>query len=197
MKSKEVLHLLRVTRPTLAKYVKEGIIKTDRLPNGRYEYDTDSVYAFLNKDVKRRTYLYARVSGADRRADMEEQIRQLKQFCFARGYVISGIYTDVASGVGFEKRDDLFRMLDDIIDYKVERVVITYRDRLSRDGFAFFSHLFRKYHCEISVMSEVGSEELDRQEMPEEIGRLLRCYSMELYGQSKMRQIREVLDGEN
>ncbi|NFF71498.1 IS607 family transposase, partial [Clostridium botulinum] len=38
MKSKEVLELLQITRPTLTKYVKEGIIRTITLPNGRYDY---------------------------------------------------------------------------------------------------------------------------------------------------------------
>lgn len=31
MKANEVLNLLRITRPTLTKYVKEGIIKTEKL----------------------------------------------------------------------------------------------------------------------------------------------------------------------
>ena len=46
MKSKEVLELLQITRPTLTKYVKEGIIKTTRLPNGRYDYDLKWLYYF-------------------------------------------------------------------------------------------------------------------------------------------------------
>ena len=62
MRSKEVLNLLRVTRPTLTKYVKSGKIKVIRKPNGHYEYDEESVYAFLIKDVRRKTYIYARVS---------------------------------------------------------------------------------------------------------------------------------------
>lgn len=36
MKSKEVLKVLRVTRPTLTKYVKTGLIKATLLPNGFY-----------------------------------------------------------------------------------------------------------------------------------------------------------------
>lgn len=46
MKSKEVLALLRVTRLTLTKYVKNGTIKATLLPNGQYDYDDESVYAF-------------------------------------------------------------------------------------------------------------------------------------------------------
>ena len=194
MKAKEVLNLLKITRQTLTKYVKEGIIKVDVLPNGRYEYDEESVYAFLNKDVKRKTYIYARVSTSKQKHDLDNQIELLKQFCFTNGYVISGIYADVASGISFEKRHQFFKMLDDIISSKVERVVITYKDRLSRIGFDLFYYLFQKYNCDIVVMSEVGSEKLDSQEIFEEIISLLHCYSMRLYSKRKIQKIKEVLN---
>ena len=51
MKAKDVLSVLRITRPTLTRYVKDEIIKVNVLPNGRYDYDEESVYSFLNKDV--------------------------------------------------------------------------------------------------------------------------------------------------
>ena len=193
MRSKEVLNLLRITRPTLTKYVKSGIIKVVRKPNGQYEYDEDSVYAFLNKDVKRKTYIYARVSTSKQKKDLENQIELLKQFCFTNGYTVSGIFADVANGISFEKRKEFFSMLDDVLAGKVERVVITYKDRLSRVGFDLFLHLFQKYHCEIVVMSEVGSVKLDSQEIFGEIISLLHCYSMKLYSKRKEKKIREVL----
>lgn len=197
MKANEVLKLLRITRPTLTKYVKEGLIKVEKLPNGRYEYDSESVYSFLNKDMKRKTYIYARVSTSKQKPDLNNQIELLKQFCFTKGYTISGIYSDIASGISFEKRNDFFKMLDDIIDNKVERVVITYKDRLSRIGFDLFYHLFQKYNCEIVIMSEVGSEKLDRQEIFEEIVSLLHCYSMKFYSKRKIQKVKEVLTNEN
>lgn len=197
MKANEVLKLLRITRPTLTKYVKEGLIKVEKLPNGRYEYDSESVYSFLNKDMKRKTYIYARVSTSKQKPDLNNQIELLKQFCFTNGYTISGIYSDIASGISFEKRNDFFKMLDDIIDNKVERVVITYKDRLSRIGFDLFYRLFQKYNCEIVIMSEVGSEKLDRQEIFEEIESLLHCYSMKFYSKRKIQKVKEVLTNEN
>ena len=193
MKASEALKLLRITRPTLTKYVKEGLVKVEKLPNGRYEYDSESVYSFLNKDVKRKTYIYARVSTPKQKPDLNNQIELLKQFCFTNGYSISGIYSDVASGISFEKRKDFFTMLDDIIDNKVERIVITYKDRLSRVGFDLFYHLFKNFNCEIVVMSEVGSEKLDSQEIFEEIVSLLHCYSMKSYSKRKVQRIKEVL----
>lgn len=196
MKSKEVLELLQITRPTLCKYAKEGIIKTTVMPNGRYDYDYDSVYKLFNKGVKRKTYIYARVSTSKQKNDLENQVELLKQFCFANGYCINRVFSDVASGINFEKRKSFFTMLDDIISGHVERVVITYKDRLSRVGFELFLHLFNKYNCEIVVMSEVGSKKLDSEEIFEEIIALLHCYSMKLYSKRKISKIKEIITEE-
>ena len=62
MFAKDVLRILQVSRPTLTKYVKTGIIRVHVMPNGHYDYNEADVYKFLNKDVKRKTYIYARVS---------------------------------------------------------------------------------------------------------------------------------------
>jgi len=194
MKTKEVLELLQITRPTLTKYVKQGWIKVNVLPNGRYDYDEESVYKLFNKGVQRKTYIYARVSTLKQKKDLENQIQLLKQFCFNNGYTVSKIFSDIASGISFEKRKDFFKMLDDILAGKVERVVITYKDRLSRVDFELFYHLFRKYNCEIVVISEIGSEKLDSEEIFEEIVSLLHCYLMRLYSKRKIQKIKNILE---
>lgn len=194
MLSKEVLQLLGISRPTLTKYVKTGVIRVTELPNKRYDYNSEDVFKLFNKGVERKTYLYARVSTQKQKADLENQITMLKQFCFSNGYRISGIYSDIASGISFEKRKNFFHLLDEVLDGRVEKVIITYKDRLSRVGFELFYHLFRKYHCDIIVMSEIGSEKLDREEIFEEIISLLHCYSMKLYSKRKAWKIKKVLE---
>ena len=45
MGAKEVLRLLRISRPTLYRYRKEGVIKTQKLPKGFYDSNLiDSKY---------------------------------------------------------------------------------------------------------------------------------------------------------
>jgi predicted site-specific integrase-resolvase len=195
MLSKDVLRVLGITRPTLTKYVKTGIIRVKVLPNKRYDYNEEDVYGFLNKDMKRKTFIYARVSTAKQKPDLENQISLLKQFCFSNGYTISGIYSDIASGISFEKRKDFYALLDEVLEGHVERVVVTYKDRLSRVGFELFYHLFQKYNCEIIVMSEVGSAKLDTQEVFEEIVNLLHCYSMKSYSsRRRLKRIKEAIE---
>ena len=50
MRAKEVLSILKVTRPTLCKYVKQGLIKVDATINGQYVYNDDSVYKLIGEN---------------------------------------------------------------------------------------------------------------------------------------------------
>lgn len=194
MKAKEVLQILRVTRPTLTKYVREGLVKVTVKGNGQYDYDADSVYQVLNKDIERKTYVYARVSTSKQKDNLANQVQLLKTFCFQNGYVLNGVYQDVASGISFEKRIGFFELLDEVLDGKVKRVVITYKDRLSRVGFELFSHLFARYGCELIVMSEVGSTTLDNEEIFEDLVSLLDCYSMKFDSKRKNKVIKELFE---
>lgn len=193
MKAKEALKLLNVTRQTLYNYVKEGKVKTTQLHNGRYEYDDDSIYDLINNGVMRKNYIYARVSTKSQKKSLENQIDLLKNYCFQNGIVVNGIYKDIASGISFENRKAFFEMLDDILSKKVKYVIITYKDRLSRVEFDLFKHLFSKFGCEIIIMSDIGSEKLDSEEIFEEIVSLLHCYSMKLYSKRKEDKIKKIL----
>ena len=48
MKAKEVMKILQITRPTLCKYVKQGLIKIDSCINGQYRYNAESVYQLVS-----------------------------------------------------------------------------------------------------------------------------------------------------
>lgn len=197
MKAKEVLQILKVTRQTLTKYVKEGRVKVTVKGNGQYDYDSDSVYKLLNKDIERKTYVYARVSTAKQKKDLDNQVQLLKTFCFQNGYVLNGVYQDIASGISFEKRKEFFDLLDEVLAGKVKRVIITYKDRLTRVGFELFSYLFAKQGCELIVMSEVGSTELDSEELVDDVVTLLESYSLDLYSKRKNKLIKELLEDDS
>ncbi len=197
MKASEVLKILQVTRPTLTRYVKRGLIKVTKKKNGQYDYDADSVYEFLNRDVKHQTVIYARVSTTKQKPDLDNQVQALKHFALMNGILLGGIYTDVASGISFEKRASFFEMLDAIIDGKINKVLIAYKDRLSRVGFELFNYLLGRFGCEIIVTSEVGNTKLDSTEIFEEIVSLLHCYSMKLYSSRKRKKIRELIEVDN
>lgn len=83
---------------------------------------------------------------------------------------------------------DFFKLLDNVIAGSVEKIIISYKDRLSRVGFELFDVLFKKFGTHIIIISEVGSPKLDS----EEIVSLLHCYSMKLYSKRKNKTIKEL-----
>ena len=195
MKANDVLNLLRISRKTLHIYASTGKIRFTAMPNGFYDYNDEDVYKLLNRDVKRKTVIYARVSTTKQKEDLEDQIQQLKQWCFMNGYTINGVYSDIASGISFDKRKGLSGMIDEIIDYKVEKVIITYKDRLSRSGFDLFKHLFARFGTEIVVISEAGNQKLDSEEIFNDIISMLHSYSMKLYSKRNKNSIEVGYEG--
>jgi putative resolvase len=192
MKANEVLNILRISRPTLSRYVKDGLILVNKNPSGRYSYDKDSVMKFLGKCYNRKTIIYARVSNRKQKNDLNNQIDILTNYCHKNGYRIDNIYKDIASGLSFYDRKDLLTIVDQVIQGKIEKIVITYKDRLSRIGFDFFKVLFEKFSCEIEVISGVGSDKLDSDEIFEEIVHLLNCYSMKLYSKRRKKIVKDL-----
>ncbi len=81
------------------------------------------------------------------------------------------MYQDIASGISFEKRQDFFNLLDEVINHKIDKAIITYKDRMSRVGL--FKHLFENFGTEIIVISEIGFKTLDSKEFFDEIVSLL------------------------
>ena len=48
------------------------------MPNKMYNYNEEDVYKILNKDVKRKTVIYARVSTGRQKNDLQNRIEQMK-----------------------------------------------------------------------------------------------------------------------
>ena len=193
MKANEVMKLLQISRSTLLRWRKDGILKATKLPSGQYDWDANSVFKILNKGEVRGVYLYARVSTPKQKQDLENQIENLQSFTMKNGYQVKGLYKDIASGISFERRKEFFELLDLVISGKVSKVIITYKDRLSRVGFDLFKYLFSKYHTEIIVMSELTDKKADQQEIFEEIISLLHAFSMRMYS-SRRKKIKEALE---
>ena len=190
MKAKEVMELLRISRNTLGTYIKKGYISYNKLPNGYYDYSQEDVYKFLNKNVKREICIYARVSNDKQKNDLEKQLDEIKQFCFNNGLQISSTYADIANDISFENRKDFLKMLDKIVNRKVEKIVITSKDRLSRINFDAFKYFFEKFGCEIVIINEIGSDTVDSEEILEDIVSFLHLY---FYDKETLDKIQKIL----
>ena len=175
MKAKKVIKLLQITRPTLCSYVKKGIVKAKKLPNGYYEYDDDSIYNLIGIE-KRDVVVYGRVSTAAQKSNLDKQIDELISFANNRGHSVVKTYKDIASGLSFDRKE-FKQLLHDILNHKIKTVIISHKDRLSRVSFDMWKELFEEFDCNIIVMNEI---EDDDKGIFADIISLLHCFAMRM-----------------
>ena len=53
MNTNEVLKILRISRPTLYRYLDKEILKATKMSNSYYDFDEKTIYYLLNKDFSR------------------------------------------------------------------------------------------------------------------------------------------------
>ena len=193
MKCSDVLKTLKVTRQTLCHYVKEGKIKVNKLASGRYDYDKESVFKFLNKENERRNVIYGRVSTSKQNIDLENQINDLKKFCLNSSVVIHDIYKDIDSGMNFDRKE-FNRLLDDVVSGEISTVYVTYKDRLSRISFNMIKNLFSKFGTNIVVINEVDDTQTLENEVIKEIIDLIHCFSMKVYSKRRKKYLKKIED---
>ncbi|WP_448592498.1 IS607 family transposase [Thermoflexus hugenholtzii] len=77
------------------------------------------------------TVLYARVSSADQREDLERPVQRLQAFAQKHGWTEVRVVAEIGSGLNGRRR----RLLRVLRDPRVIRIVVERRDRLARFGF--------------------------------------------------------------
>lgn len=189
MKSNKVLKLLNVTRPTLCRYVKTGILKVKKLPSGLYDYDEESVYKLLNKNIERKSVIYCRVSTSKQKKDLENQRQIIESYCLKNGVKISDVYSDIGSGINFDRKE-FQRLVNDIVNHRISKVYITYKDRLSRISFEMFKNLFSEFNCKIVVLNDTEDSKLIEKEIFNEIISLIHCFVMKVYSSRRQKKLK-------
>ena len=189
MKRNKVLKLLNITRPTLSRYVKEKIVKYKVQPNGFYDYDEESVYKILNKSIERKNVIYTRVSTQKQKTDLENQKKIVEKYCIENGIKISDIYSDIGSGINFDRKE-FQRLLDDVVNHKISKIYITYKDRLSRVSFDMIKNLFSNFNCEIVVLNDIEDAQTTEKEIFNEIISLIHCFAMKVYSSRRKKKLK-------
>jgi len=183
LRPKEVCQRLGISYSTLARWVREGRIRAIRTAGGKYRVPESEVRRIaeglpISKEV--RAIIYARVSSADQKSDLERQIEYLTQYCSSKGYKIIDIVTDVASGLKTD-RNGLLKLFNNIINRQVDVVVVTYRDRLTRFGYEYLEYFFKQYGVRTEVV--FGEEPKDAyQELVEDLIEIVTSFAGRLYG---------------
>src|SRR5438876_3605495 len=84
-----------------------------------------------------RIALYARVSSADQKNDLERQMHRLRDYAAARGYQVAKEVTEIASGLN-ESRPKFLKLL---ADPTIGTIIVEHRDRSTRFGWTYITTL--------------------------------------------------------
>src|SRR5271157_3943526 len=120
--------------------------------------------------------IYARVSSAEHKANLERQAERLSQYCEARGYQVAKVVKEIASGIN-DSRPKLVTLLKDT---SITRIVVEHKDRLTRFGFNYIETLFEIAGRTIEV---VNVAENDKEDLLADLSSVIYSFCARLYGQ--------------
>ena len=190
MKVKDVLKLLKVTRPTLCRYVKEGKIRAIKINRTKLDYNEEDVFKLAGIENRAKGVIYARVSTNKQKSSLQNQIDTLLQYANSNGVQVDKIYKDVASGLNFD-RGEFQSLLSDVIQYKIKTVFITNKDRFSRISFNMWKELFSYFSCEIVVLNDIKEiNDSEEKEIFEDIISMLHCFAMRMYSKRRKNKLK-------
>ena len=189
--------IVGVTPQTLRNWDKTEKLKPHHTTeNGYRYYSEEQLKQVLRTKPKSRTIVgYCRVSSPKQKDDLERQIENVKTYLLAQGKPFE-IISDVGSGINC-RRKGLLELLDRINQGEVEKVVILYKDRLSRFGFELIEYMASLHGCEIEIID--NTQKTEQEELVEDLVQIITVFSCKLQGKRahKARKlIKELVGGE-
>ena len=109
------------------------------------------------------------------------------------------MYKEIASGMN-ENRKELNSLLREIFAGNIDKVFISYRDRLTRFGFDYFKNIFSEFGVEIVVIDELEETNSDFQkELSNDLISIIHNFSMKLYSnkRKKLKEIEKLIESED
>lgn len=155
----------------------------------------------LNKkseSLQRLNVLYCRVSNTKQKNDLETQKQILTNYCNSHSLLVDKIFSEIASGMN-ENRKEFNELINLILEGKVARIFITYKDRFTRFGFEYFNNLCKYFNTEIIVLENQINEENFQKELTEDLISIIHHFSMKMYS-NRRKQLKEMtkkLENEN
>ncbi len=185
MKNNEVCKLYRITRLTLSLWAKSGKIKYNILPSGRYDYIIEQPKSTKEPRLQ---VIYSRVSTSIQKENLARQTQRLKEYCSAKGVIVDEVLSDVGSALNYNRKNYI-KLLELVVNNKVETIFIEYKDRLLRIGFEDFERICKFFNTNIVIIDNTDVDKSKQQEITEDLVSIIHHFSMRIYSSRKRKKI--------
>lgn len=194
LSSKEFRQKYKISSATLWRRVHHNKIKTKQLYGITYYLDENFVE---NNIEKRLNIIYCRVSNTKQSDDLKRQETILREYCVSNGIIPDQIIKDIASGMS-ENRNGLKQLIQLVKENKVDKIYISYKDRLTRFGFDYFKYFFSLFNTEIIIVNLTQEEDF-QQELTQDFISILHHFSMKLYSnrRKELKQLKKNLENDS
>ena len=188
-KTGEVMKILNISYSSIKVYDKNNKLPIKRNAAGRRVIFRDDLLNYLDEagllyrddSIDKKDVIYARVSSHDQKqnGDLDRQALFLLEHVDDLKNPL--ILKEVGSGLN-DQRPKLQELLKMVMDGKVDRVFVTYKDRLTRFGYHYLETVFSHNGTEIIVVKDNGREKSVNEELAEDMMSLIASFSGKLYG---------------
>ena len=183
---RDACKILQLNPNTLRKWDREGKIRCVRLSNNFRRVPESEINRILGIKNNRMSFIYARVSSHDQKADLDRQIQKL-QTVSPESHVVS----DIRSGMKFNRKG-FIELLELVEKDKVSAIYITHKDRLARFGFDLVEKVCNIHGTEI--VETDGDEILSaNEELTKDLISIITSFSARLYG-LRSRKLKNILE---
>lgn|SRR5574343_771005 len=193
LKSKEFKKILGLSNQALYERRKKGQLKFKKV-NGVFFYWLEEN---IETDTNRYNVIYCRVSNTKQKDDLDKQEQVLKEYAISNGFKVDYIFKDIASGMN-ESRKDLNELIRLVVENKVNKVFISYKDRLTRFGYNYFEYIFKMFGTEIEVVNLTKEEDFQT-ELTQDLISIIHHFSMKMYSnrRKELNALKKVLQQES
>ena len=176
----EVSEMLGVSAQTLRNWDKSGRLRPHhKSANGYRYYAEDDLNMLLGvKSQNGKTVGYCRVSSPKQKDDLERQEENMRTYLLAQGKPFE-IISEIGSGINY-KRKGLQELIKGMANRSISKVVVLYKDRLTRFGFELIEYIAELYGCEIEIVDT--TEKTEQEELVEDLVQIITVFSCNLQG---------------
>jgi len=171
---------------------KTGELVPVKITKGGTRYYSDKQlndYLGLNEKDKK-VILYARVSTKQQKDDLENQIKNLKEYAYSKGYSFE-IISDIGSGINY-KKEGLKKLLEKINNSEISKIVVLYKDGLISFGFELIEFLANINNIEIEIIDNTAISK--EEELTNDFIEIITVFANKLYG-SRSKKTKQLIDG--
>lgn len=175
-----------ITYRTAFRWWQNGQIKGFQKPSGTIIVTEGEEETPVARAVAAMVVVYARVSSLNQKESLDRQVARLEDYCAAKGYQISRIVKEIASGVNDNRR----KFLALLADPKVTTIVVEHKDRATRFGFRYLETLLALQGRSIEV---VNLAENNREDLLQDLSSIVYSVCARLYGQRRAKRTQALI----